>query len=207
MIAYLSGDLIDSTACWTPQAIEKFAHELADRFVGKARVTAMALSQGDSFQLETKGEEALSIAMLLDALARRDKRPGMRVAFALQENTQTELPISVRSGPAYVAAGRGIVELKRLKQRIGLFGGDGGESGWTSVVMLCSTLTDGHTERQSEIFATLLSEPNIDQRTIAKRLGVTQQTISQHYSAGRMAPLLSADTAFRAYALAKSTNR
>ena len=199
MIAYVTGDLIDSSRGWSPHEIEQFAQGLAERFRGRARVTDLALSQGDSFQLEARGKDALSIALLLDALARRGGRLGMRVAFAMQATSDASLPISVRSGPAYVAAGRGIAELKRLRQRIGFFGASAAETGWGTACMLCGTLADGHSAHQSEILADLLVDRHTTQAAIAARLGVTQQAISKHYQAGRLPAILSAEAAFRAY--------
>ncbi len=201
MVAYLSADLIASSRFWTPSDISAFAASLRARFADDHRVIAITVSQGDSFQLETAPEAAFSIALLLDALARDHKRPGMRVAFAIQNDPTGVEEFSTRSGPAYVAAGRGILALKQRNERFGFFGSQHAISGWKTVCSLCSTLVDGHTERQSQVLAKALETPDIEQNRIAAALDISQQAVSKHLAAGHISAILSAEAAFSRYVL------
>ncbi len=197
MFAYLSADLIASTSDWSPGDVEALGHQIADAFRGSGRVSAMAVSQGDTFQLETPAAEALAVALIIDSLARRGGRAGMRVALALQSAPPGEQPITLRSGPAYVAASRGIDRLKQTRQRIGYFPDLGTAAGWVAACMLCGTLSEAQTTRQNEVMARLLLDRNTDQAGVARQMQISQQAVSRHYVAGRTAAILSAEQSWR----------
>ncbi len=201
MYAYLSTDLIGASEFWTGKEVEALAHALEALLTAPARVMGFAVSQGDSFQLECAAVHALRVALLFELLARAGGKPGARVAFAFQrERPDKSLPITVRTGPAYRAAGRGLRTMTDTDYRIRYFTSDEAEAGWQEAIKLCGLMTTRLTHRQAEVLRHVLHRPAAEQSDISETLGISQQAVSKHMRAGHMKQLATLVNAFETHA-------
>lgn len=201
MYAYVCGDLIQSTKYWSGAEVKDLALSLESLLRAPARVTAFAVSQGDTFQFECAAVHALRVALLFELSARAAGKPGARVAFAFQtERPNPDLPITLHAGPAYTAAGRGVGAVKSTPYHIYYATTKPEEAGWMEAVKACGLLIARLTARQAEVLKSFIHSPAIEQSGISTQLGISQQAVSKHMRAGYMKQIAGIVAAFESHA-------
>ena len=196
MLAILAAQLIDYQRAWTPPAVKAYAEDLGGLFAENHLVRGFHVGHGDAFRFEVERPKALRVALLAGGLAMRDRRPGLRVAIALQATSDTTVPITLRTGPGYLAAAAALPELARRRERLALVPGPGVPEVWPLAVRLAGHVLADFSPRQAETLAYKLHRPRADQRELAALLGVSQQAISKHYRGGALRALLATCDAF-----------
>lgn len=196
MLAVLAAQLIDSGAYWTPHEVKAYAEDLGGLFAENHLVRAFNVAHGDAFRFEVERPKALRVALLAGALARRGRRPGLRTAIAFQAESDASLPITLRTGAGYAAAGAALPELVRRRESLALASDDAAYRGWVAAVRLAGHVLAGFSARQAEALAYKLHRPAADQQALAQRMGVSQQAISKHYRGGALRALLATCEAF-----------
>lgn len=198
MLAVLAAELVDSRKYWTPHEVKAYAEDLGALFKENHLVRAFNVAHGDAFRFEVERPKALRVSLMAGALAMRQRRPGLRVAIAFQDQSDTSLPITLRTGDGYFAAASALPELARRKERLALVASEDVHAAWVTAVQLAGHVLAGFAPRQAEALAFKLHRPGADQRALADMLEVSQQAISKHYRGGAFKALLSTCDRFAA---------
>ncbi|MDF0717986.1 transcriptional regulator [Muricauda sp. 334s03] len=175
MIAILTGDIKNSSEHkankWLPllkEALVKYGKEPKD----------WEIYRGDSFQLQTKPENALEAAVYIKACIKQIRHLDVRIGIGLGNKNHDAPKITESNGSAFINSGGCFENLK--KQTLGLKSGHGNFDETINLMLLLSTMTmDNWLPATSKTVKAAMEHPNTNQSEIASILGKSQSTISE----------------------------
>jgi SatD family (SatD) len=181
MEAIITGDLINSRLVdpnkWMP-ALKKVLKQY-----GKEPKN-WEIFRGDSFQLNTKPEEALMAAMLLKAEIKQWKDLDVRIGIGIGEITYQAAKITESNGTAFLNSGECFEDLKKQTLAIKT---PNKELNTTLNLMieLASLTVDRWTETAAKLIKLKIENPTANQKDLANLLNKTAQgTISEGLKRG-----------------------
>jgi hypothetical protein len=181
MEAIITGDLINSRQVepseWMPalkKVLKKYGKEPGN----------WEIFRGDSFQLNTKPEDALMAAILLKAEIKQWKNLDIRLAIGLGEITYRAAKITESNGTAFLNSGECFEELKKQTLAIKTPNKDF-DATLNLMIELASLTIDKWTETAAKLIKLKIENPTANQKDLANLLNKTAQgTISEGLKRG-----------------------
>ena len=176
MEAIITGDLINSRQVepneWMPAlkiVLKKYGREPKN----------WEIFRGDSFQLNTKPEDALMAAILIKAEIKQWKNLDVRIGIGLGEITYQAAKITESNGTAFLNSGECFEELKKQTLAIKTPNKDLNTT-LNLMIELASLTIDRWTETAAKLIKIKIENPNVNQKDLANLLNKTAQgTISE----------------------------
>ncbi|MCP9757114.1 transcriptional regulator [Lacihabitans sp. CCS-44] len=181
MEAIITGDLINSRQVepseWMPalkKVLKKYGKEPKN----------WEIFRGDSFQLNTKPEDALMAAFLIKAEIKQWKNLDVRIGIGLGEITYQAAKITESNGTAFLNSGECFEELK--KQTLAIKTPDKDLNITLNLMIELASLTiDRWTETAAKLIKIKMENPSVNQKDLANLLNKTAQgTISEGLKRG-----------------------
>lgn len=181
MEAIITGDLINSRQVepneWMPalkKVLKKYGKEPKN----------WEIFRGDSFQLNTKPEDALMAAILIKAEIKQWKNLDVRIGIGLGEITYQAAKITESNGTAFLNSGECFEELKKQTLAIKTPNKDLNTT-LNLMIELASLTIDRWTETAVKLIKIKIENPNVNQKDLANLLNKTAQgTISEGLKRG-----------------------
>ena len=188
MLAIITGDVIQSRSL--PASVPwmlQLKQVLSDMGASSAD---WEVYRGDSFQLAVRDlQQALKQALLVKASMMRMSGVNVRMAIGIGQQDYQGDSIKESNGSAYVRSGNAFNQLKKRTLAI--------SSPWAEVdseinlyLELASLTMDDWTESSAAAVYLALSETDIKQKEMAKRLGITQGNVSARLKRAGFEPLV-----------------
>jgi hypothetical protein len=176
MEAIITGDLINSRQVepseWMPalkKVLKKYGKEPKN----------WEIFRGDSFQLNTKPEDALMAAILIKAKIKQWKNLDVRIGIGIGEITYQAAKITESDGTAFLNSGECFEELKKQTLAIKTPNKDLNET-LNLMIELASLTIDRWTETAAKLIKLKIENQNLNQKDLANLLNKTAQgTISE----------------------------
>jgi hypothetical protein len=154
---------------------------------------------GDFFQLEIPNpEEALQRAFTIKAIIKKIKHLDVRMAIGIGEKTYSGVKISESNGSAFVYAGEMFNFLEKKNNTIGI------KSPWqifdeemNLVLKLSATIMDHWSVPSAELMEIVLSNKQITQDAIGKKLGIKQNSVSGRWTRANTGEILEVESMYR----------
>jgi hypothetical protein len=181
MEAIITGDLINSRQVepneWMPalkKVLKKYGKEPKN----------WEIFRGDSFQLNTKPEDALMAALLIKAEIKQWKDLDVRIGIGLGEITYPAAKITESNGTAFLNSGECFEELKKQTLAIKTPNKDLNAT-LNLMIELASLTIDRWTETAAKLIKLKIENPTANQKDLANMLNKTAQgTISEGLKRG-----------------------
>jgi hypothetical protein len=181
MEGIITGDLINSRQVepseWMPalkKVLKKYGKEPKN----------WEIFRGDSFQLNTKPEDALLAAILIKAEIKQWKNLDVRIGIGLGEITYQAAKITESNGTAFLNSGECFEELKKQTLAIKTPNKDLNTT-LNLMIELASLTIDRWTETAAKLIKIKIENPNVNQKDLASLLNKTAQgTISEGLKRG-----------------------
>ena len=175
MVAIITGDIINSRQIGAKQWLPELKKVL--NIYGEEPKT-WEIYRGDSFQIETKPQDALRLAILIKSAIKQFKTLDVRLAIGIGEKTYQSNKITESNGSAFIYSGNSFEKLKKQTLVI--------QTAWNdfdnTINVMCdlaSLTMDAWSPTSALIVKTALeSDPNTNQEALAALLNKKQSNIS-----------------------------
>lgn len=196
LTSVITGDIIESrgthSALWLPRLKKVLSTE------GK-NPGSWQVYRGDSFQVEVKDPAmALLTAIRVKAAIKAIKNLDVRMAIGIGDKTYSSAQVVESSGEAFVHSGEMLESLKKLRQTLAI------KSNWQSFdremnvcFRLVSIPMDEWTTVSAELVQLLLKERTITQEAVARKLGVTQPSVSARQNRAHFEEIMDLEELYR----------
>lgn len=195
MIGVITGNIINSREI----PAEKWVGQLKAFFerLGKSPQD-WEIYRGDEFQLKTRTEDAFWIAVCIKALVKSVDRLDVRLAIGFGIETFCSEKVTECNGSAYVNSGKLLKELKAEGRTLAIKTPDDALDVDLNMVFKYATLHfDCWTGVVSEVVHEMLLDKSLTQEELARRLDITQSSISQRIKRANFDLILELDQYFR----------
>jgi hypothetical protein len=192
----ITGDIIQSRRTNNPVWLPKLKKALS--LEGKTPRT-WQVYRGDSFQVEVKDPAgAFLTAIRIKATIKTIKNLDVRMAIGIGDKKYTSQRVAESDGEAFVHSGQKFETLKKLKITLAI------QTNWPDFdremnvcFRLAAIAMDNWTSTSAELIQILASQPDLTQQTLAKRLGVTQPSISERQNRAHFDEVMELEKLFR----------
>ncbi len=195
MIAVITGDIINSQHTETSLWLNDLKKLLSTW--GEAPKT-WEIYRGDEFQLKCPMDEVFQKFLAIKSLIKTHENLDVRVAIGIGEEQYASEKITESNGTAYVNSGRLLNDLKSLGRNLAIQTPDDKLNRDLNMVFKwCSTDFDTWTVATSEIIHEHITCPDITQEDLAKKLNITQSSVSQRVKRANLDLIKETDHYFR----------
>lgn len=196
LTSVITGDIIRSRTTDNPLWLPKLKKSLSEE--GTTPRT-WQIYRGDSFQVEVKDPaDAFLAAIRIKASIKTVKNLDVRMAIGIGEKKYTGSKITESDGEAFVHSGEKLETLKKHKQNLAI------KTPWAEFdremnicFRLASIPMDGWTTNSAELIQMLINHRNFTQKVLAKRLGITQPSISERQNRSHYEEIMDLESLFR----------
>jgi hypothetical protein len=196
IISVITGDIIQSRRTENPRWLPKLKKTLS--LEGKSPGT-WQVYRGDSFQVEvTDPAKAFLTAIRIKATIKTVKNLDVRMAIGIGDKKFNSSNVVESDGDAFVRSGEMFEMLKKLKQTLAI------KTEWSDFdremnvcFRLASIPMDGWTTSSAELIQLLVAKRNLTQKALAKRLGVTQPSISERQNRSHFDAVMELEELYR----------
>ena len=137
--------------------------------------------RGDSFQVEVRNpEDAVLKALKIKATIKCNKGLDVRMAIGIGTKSFIGTKITESNGEAFINSGEKLESLKKEKQNLAI------KSPWNDfdeemnlLIRLSLIATDNWTRGAAELISILLDNQDIKQNKLAKKLKISQSSVSE----------------------------
>lgn len=195
MKAVITGDIVNSQEAdsenWLPklkQLLEKWGKTPTD----------WEIYRGDEFQLKCDINEVFWTALTIKSLVKQFENLDVRIAIGIGEEQYYSEKITESNGTAYVHSGRLLNEIKNEGKTFAIRTPDETINADLGILFKwCSLDFDSWTIAVSEIVHLLMLDKNLTQDDLAKKLGISQSSVSQRIKRANLDLILETDHYFR----------
>lgn len=192
----ITGDIIQSrrtsAALWLPILKKALAVE------GSSPRT-WEIYRGDSFQVEIRDPaHTLLAAIRIKATIKTIKNLDVRMAIGIGEKKFQSRRIAESGGEAFIYSGETLETLKKQKQNLAI------KTPWPDFdremnifFRLASIPMDSWTTNSAELIHIILSNRDLTQIALAKKLGVTQPSVSERQNRSHYDEIMALEELFR----------
>ncbi len=186
MIAILTGDIINSRSQKSPETWLAPVKLYLNKHVGKSPRT-WEVFRGDSFQIMVPPEKSLQVALHLKSILKSLGPMDARISIGLGDQIFSGESISESSGSAHVYSGERFEALKSNKQSLVI------RTPWPDFdeemnlfFRFLAVVMDSWTEVSAETAAMIWEGASLSQVDLAKRIGISQPSVSARYNRARL---------------------
>jgi len=192
----ITGDIIQSrlteTQLWLPKLKKTLSAE------GKSP-RIWQVYRGDSFQLEVKDPvRAIMAAIRIKATLKTIEDLDVRMAIGIGEKKFVSQNIAESDGEAFINSGETFESLKKTKRNLAI------KSPWADfdrdmnvLLQLASIPMDDWSVNSAEVIALLVQNPKLTQEGVAKKLGLTQPSVSERQNRSHFEEIMEMEKLYR----------
>ena len=192
----ITGDIVQSRKTHNPLWLSKLKKTLAEE--GNSPRT-WQIYRGDSFQIEIKDPAAaFLVAIRIKATIKTIKNLDVRMAIGIGDKKYMSKKITESDGEAFVHSGEKFETLKKAKQTLAI------KTPWADFdkemnvcFQLASIPMDNWTANSAELIHILTSQRKVTQKALAKRLGVTQPSVSERQNRSHYDEIMALEELYR----------
>lgn len=184
MVGIITGDIIQSRKADSPDSWLKPLKKLFNE-IGPSP-EKWEIYRGDSFQLEVKPKETLSVCFRIIAAVKTVKGLDVRIAVGIGNKQYEANSITESSGEAHVFSGEtfsySFEKVKKEKRNLVI------KSHWKDfddemnmMLMLAGVITENWSTTSAATVNKVLENPEISQQELAKQLKISQSSVSARY--------------------------
>ena len=195
MRAIITGDIINSQETdsenWLPKLKE---------LLGKWGKTPSdwEVYRGDEFQIKCSIDAVFWKALSIKSLIKQFENLDVRIAIGIGEEQYSSEKITESNGTAYVNSGRLLNEIKNEGKTFAIKTPNEGINADFNILFKWSSLDfDSWTVAVSEIVHLLMMDKNLTQDDLAKKLNISQSSVSQRIKRANFDLILETDYYFR----------
>lgn len=191
----ITGDIIQSrqtaVSLWLPRLKKALSAE------GKSPRT-WQIYRGDSFQMEVKNPtKVLLAAIRVKASIKTFKDIDVRMAIGIGKKNATRQNITESDGEAFVHSGETFETLKKTKRNLVI------KTPWENFdrdmnifLQLVSIPMDDWSPGSAELVGLLIEKKNLTQRALAKKLGLTQPSVSERQNRSHFETIMALESLY-----------
>ena len=195
MRAIITGDIINSQETDSENWLPKLK-ELLGKW-GKTP-TDWEVYRGDEFQLKCSTDAVYWKALSIKSLIKQFENLDVRIAIGIGEEQYSSEKITESNGTAYVNSGRLLNEIKNEGKTFAIKTPNEGINADFNILFKWSSLDfDSWTVAVSEIVHLLMMDKNLTQDDLAKKLNISQSSVSQRIKRANFDLILETDYYFR----------
>ena len=195
MRAIITGDIINSQETDSENWLPKLK-ELLGKW-GKTP-TDWEVYRGDEFQLKCSIDAVFWKALSIKSLIKPFENMAVRIAIGIGEEQYSSEKITESNGTAYVNSGRLLNEIKNEGKTFAIKTPNEGINADFNILFKWSSLDfDSWTVAVSEIVHLLMMDKNLTQDDLAKKLNISQSSVSQRIKRANFDLILETDYYFR----------
>lgn len=195
MRAIITGDIINSQETDSENWLPKLK-ELLGKW-GKAP-TDWEVYRGDEFQIKCSIDAVFWKALSIKSLIKQFENLDVRIAIGIGEEQYSSEKITESNGTAYVNSGRLLNEIKNEGKTFAIKTPNEGINADFNILFKWSSLDfDSWTVAVSEIVHLLMMDKNLTQDDLAKKLNISQSSVSQRIKRANFDLILETDYYFR----------
>ena len=195
MRAIITGDIINSQETDSENWLPKLK-ELLGKW-GKTP-TDWEVYRGDEFQLKCNIDDVFWKALSIKSLIKQFENLDVRIAIGIGEEQYSSEKITESNGTAYVNSGRLLNEIKNEGKTFAIKTPNEGINADFNILFKWSSLDfDSWTVAVSEIVHLLMMDKNLTQDDLAKKLNISQSSVSQRIKRANFDLILETDYYFR----------
>ena len=192
----ITGDIIQSRLTDARRWLPRLKKELSAK--GKSP-RVWQVYRGDSFQLEEKDPGmALMTAIRIKATIKAVKDLDVRMAIGIGEKKFTSQEIVESGGEAFIFSGETFETLKKTRQNLAI------RTPWPDFdrdmnvfFKLASIPMDDWTPGSAELMHLLIRNPTLTQEDVAKKLGLTQPSVSERQNRSHFDEIMELEKLYR----------
>ena len=196
LTSIITGDIIGSRTTTSSKWLSPLKKALS--FHGNSPY-AWDIFRGDSFQVEIKHPtDALFAALHIKATLKTTKAVDVRMAIGIGSIISRARKITESEGEAFLFSGEKYETLKKDKVTLAI------RTPWPTFdhemnicLRLVALLVDGWSPGSAELFKLLLEEPTLNQEKIARKLNVTQPSVSERHQRAHYDEIMAFEALFR----------
>ena len=204
MTSIITGDIIRSRKVAHPEEWMGPLKALFNTLGAEPR--AWQFFRGDSFQLEVRDpEEALKVAFKIKATVKSIKRLDVKLAIGIGSKNYSAPKITESNGDAFIYSGELFDKMKKKNLAI--------KTSWKefdkqmNLYFDLASLTMGRwTQNSAEIVKISLDSPDLTQRELGEKLGITQGRVSDRQRRAGFEEMLKLEKRFRELVAQKMKN-
>ena len=195
MRAIITGDIINSQETDSENWLPKLK-ELLGKW-GKTP-TDWEFYRGDELQLKCSIDAVFWKALSIKSLIKQFENLDVRIAIGIGEEQYSSEKITESNGTAYVNSGRLLNEIKNEGKTFAIKTPNEGINADFNILFKWSSLDfDSWTVAVSEIVHLLMMDKNLTQDDLAKKLNISQSSVSQRIKRANFDLILETDYYFR----------
>ncbi|MEX2234475.1 MAG: SatD family protein [Cyclobacteriaceae bacterium] len=192
----VTGDIIHSRKTSNPVWLPKLKKTLS--LEGKTPST-WQIYRGHSFQVEVKDPaQAFLTAMRIKATIKTIRGLDVRMAIGIGAKKNVLKKIAESEGEAFINSGEKFETLKKAKQTLAI------KTPWADFdremnifFSLASIPMNSWTANSAELIQIMINHRNLTQKALAKRLGVTQPSVSERQNRSHYEEIMELETLYR----------
>ncbi|MBC7555559.1 MAG: MarR family transcriptional regulator [Chryseobacterium sp.] len=196
MQAVITGDIVNSQKVNSKTWLKALEIAIGEDYKNQEK---WEIFRGDEFQyFMDDAENAFLTILKIKSQIKMTKNLDVRISIGIGNRDVVMEKVSLSSGSAFVNSGRNFENLKKEKLRLIINSGDKNfDDDLNLIFRWASETMDNWTPPVAETVFELLSDKNLTQEVLAKKLNITQSSISQRFRRANYALILETDTYFR----------
>lgn len=196
MRAVITGDIVNSQKIDLNVWLKALNKAVGDDFENPQK---WGIFRGDEFQYYIEdANEAFLKSLKIKSQIKMIKNLDVRMSIGIGNRDVEMEKVSISSGTAFVNSGRNFESLKKEKIRLKINTGNKNlDDDLNLMFRWASETMDNWTIAVAETVFELLSNKNLTQEELAKKLNITQSSVSQRFSRANYALILETDQYFR----------
>lgn len=195
MIAVITGDIIKSESSESSLWINPLKGLLKNW--GKSP-GEWEIYRGDEFQLKCEIDEVFKIFLAIKSLVKSNENLDVRMAIGIGNENFSSEKITESNGSAYVNSGRLLNEIKTDGKTLSIKTPNERVDYDLNIVFKWASIDfDGWTPAVAEIIHLFIMNEGITQEDIAKKLNITQSSVSQRLKRANLDLITETDKFFR----------
>jgi hypothetical protein len=196
MTSVITGDIINSRKIKNAVWLKRLKKTLSSQ--GKSPRT-WQIYRGDSFQVEVKDPALAFLTVLkIKATMRSIKSLDVRMSIGIGKKEFTASAVTESNGEAFINSGQRLESLKREKQTLAI------KTPWPALdreMNVCFHLAliamDSWSPSSAELINILIDKPEIKQKSLAKKLKISQSSVSERHKRSHFAAIMECENLFR----------